>query len=780
MIGLVTRIRWSWLLSAALAALLLLFPPLLSAQTEGISLKVEPFFSGHYKYGEWLPLRVTVTNSGASVSAQVRVEMSQTGGQQAWIVPLDLPTGAQKQFTLYTLPTSFAQVARVRVLNGTQELAKQNATLTLHPNTDYFVGVVAPRAEAFNAANTLTLNSTPARITRILPMTLTELPDRAEGLRALDALVLTGVDTSILTPAQTQVLTTWVQNGGRLIVGGGASAARTLGGLPDTLVGEFRTQDNLVELEELTGLSEAGEAEVRVEGPFVASFAPGGESIVEQDEGALVSEKRVGDGTVTYFALDPSLSPFDAWSGAPRFWQSVLAPRSAYPINSPPDVSPNLIRSRYMAMALQNLPMLALPSVNVLALLLGVYIVLVGPVNYLVLRRFRKLDWGWVTIPALTLLFAIGAFGVSNQLRGSDLILNQVSVVDFSQEGTPREMETVVGLFSPTRGTFDLQLPEAALVIPVSNAYDPFSPAGGAGTNVEIVDSNPVEVRGVDINQGALQAFAIQSPAPAEWGIDSDLKVVGEHVSGTLAQRLGAPITGAFLVNGERFLNLGTLAPDESYTIDQNWSRASGPVSNLVTGTTSEDEVKRQILSARFDYWSGMPQMPRTTMLIGWLDMSPLDVNVKDTAANRQAKTLVLMPLSPSYTEGTQTLGQADWRVQEISGMGGRVYCGSANYVGLRQGELVLEYAPLAEFQVSRVRALRLAVSEGVPHKIELLDDDDKWVAQELGRPTKVEIANPERFVREDGTVRVRITSDDVVERCVVYGLEMEVGVGGQ
>ena len=53
----------------------------------------------------------------------------------------------------------------------------------------------------------------------------------------------------------------------------------------------------------------------------------------------------------------------------------------------------------HMALALQNLPVLALPSLNILAVLLGVYIVFVGPVNYLVLRRLKKLDWGWVTIP---------------------------------------------------------------------------------------------------------------------------------------------------------------------------------------------------------------------------------------------------------------------------------------------------------------------------------------------------------------------------------------------
>lgn len=777
MIGLISRKRWFLLLWTALWVLVSVAPQSLAAQTSGITLQVEPFFSGHYKYGEWLPLRVTVTNPGASISAQVRVEMSQTGGQTAWVVPVELPTGAQKQFVLYILPTSFAQVARVRVMNDTQELARENAPLVTHPNTDYLIGVIAPRGEPFVSANVNTLEGQPPRATRVVPMTLNELPDRTEGLSVLDALVLTDVDTSTLSPAQTQVLTNWVRNGGRLILGGGVSAARTLSGLPDELVGEFRSTQGVTELESLDALGTYGDSPVRVEGPFPATFAPGGEAVLEQGDNVLIAERRIGDGHVTYSALDLAGSPFDAWAGAPRFWRNLLMPGSAYPMNLPQDVSASLIRSRYMALALQNLPVLALPSLNILAVLLAVYIVLVGPVNYLVLRRLKKLDWGWLTIPILTLLFAFGAFGVSNQLRGSDLILNQVSIINLAQDGTPHQVESVVGLFSPTRGSFTLEIPEKSLVIPISNAYDPFSSQSNVGSNVEIVESNPLEVRGIEINQGALQAFAIQSQAPADWRIESDLRIEGDRVRGTLLNRLDAPIVDAYVVNGERYVSVGTLEPNAPLTVDQPWSRFQGSLSMLLNGNRPEDEMRRQILSARFDYWSGAPQTPRTTMLVGWMGSSPLDLRIKNVAAARQANSLVLMSLRPDYVGGPIRLSMNDWSVLELSGTGNRVFCGSANYTGVRNGEVILEFAPYSEFGVSGVESLQVHVREGLPHTIELQDLDGNWVKQDIDAPSATDVENPERFVHPNGAVRMRLSAGDDIERCVFYGLEMQATV---
>ena len=44
-------------------------------------------------------------------------------------------------------------------------------------------------------------------------------------------------------------------------------------------------------------------------------------------------------------------------------------------------------------------------------MLLGAYILLIGPINYLVLRRLDRREWAWVTMPVLIVVFAVGAYG---------------------------------------------------------------------------------------------------------------------------------------------------------------------------------------------------------------------------------------------------------------------------------------------------------------------------------------------------------------------------------
>ena len=117
--------------------------------------------------------------------------------------------------------------------------------------------------------------------------------------------------------------------------------------------------------------------------------------------------------------------------------------------------------------------------------------------------------------PILTLLFAFGAFGVSNQLRGSDVILNQVSIIDFAQDGTPRQMESVVGLFSHSRGSFALEIPDGSLVIPMSNTFDPFSAQSNTGNRMrkswKRIRSRCGALKSI---RARCDSFAVQSPPP--------------------------------------------------------------------------------------------------------------------------------------------------------------------------------------------------------------------------------------------------------------------------
>jgi hypothetical protein len=335
-----------------------------------------------------------------------------------------------------------------------------------------------------------------------------------------------------------------------------------------------------------------------------------------QDDHALVLDRRLGQGHVSYVALDLAGSPFDAWAGAPLFWRKLLEPGSSYPPGAPPDVSPRLAHARSMSQVLRGLPNLRLPPVHWLAGLLGVYIVLVGPLNRLLLRKMRRLEWGWVTIPAMTVLFSTGAFALGDHLRGDVVIVNQLSVCVLGTPGTAVPVQTFVGVFSPVRQAYTLDLPADALASHLEDRHT---------WDSKMVQGSRPQVRGLRVEQRAMQSFMIESPPPAGWEIESAMVFENGRARGSLVNRTGQPIVEAVIMRGGRFVPVGDLPVGQSVRLD---SKRVASASSLVTFLRKErpalyvDGLQKQIER----YYRDLPS--DQAMLIGWMESSPIDVQI--------------------------------------------------------------------------------------------------------------------------------------------------------
>ena len=66
-------------------------------------------------------------------------------------------------------------------------------------------------------------------------------------------------------------------------------------------------------------------------------------------------------------------------------------------------------------------------------LFLLAYVLMIGPINYLVLRWKRKTDLAWLTIPAVVITFAVVSITVAQIGRGADSIVADSSLVELHQ-----------------------------------------------------------------------------------------------------------------------------------------------------------------------------------------------------------------------------------------------------------------------------------------------------------------------------------------------------------
>ena len=194
-----------------------------------------------------------------------------------------------------------------------------------------------------------------------------------------------------------------------------------------------------------------------------------------------------------------------------------------------------------------------------LAGLLVAYIVLIGPINYLVLRRLDRREWAWVTMPVLIVVFSVGAFGLGRALKGSDTIVNTIAIVRGAAGAESGLGQVYVGVFSPSRRTFDVRVGGGALL---SNPIS-IQQQGVGAAPLDILLGDPAVVRGYAVGFGSLRGFRAEAALPVP-KVEAVLKLREGRLEGTVTNASDETVEDAALVYGGSLAKLGDLAPGAS------------------------------------------------------------------------------------------------------------------------------------------------------------------------------------------------------------------------
>ena len=774
-----------------------MFPQNALAQStvNGLEMSVEPSFEGHFKYGEWLPLWVTLENNGTDLDVQVQTRINQSTGWVTFAKNVSLPSGSRKQITLYTLPNNYSREIVVQVISDNREILSQVVEVVPNQNDHLIIGIAAPQWGPLGQISDLQFEDS-TRETVLVNFRLDHIPDQTAGLNSLDVIILNDVDTGNLDDLQKNALETWVSSGGFLILGGGSGINKLYSGLPKSLV-KFEPVGTR-EFSDLPSLeSFADNSEILLDGPYTVSHISlqGGTDLIKEENSSLLHQWNIGEGSVTLVALNLTDSPFNAWSGTPAFWDNLLNKEVYYPVWMPRDVSTRQMRGSSMAYPLSNLPVLDLPSVQGLGILLIVYIILIGPTNYFILKWQNKLHLAWITIPALTTIFAVGAFGLAFALRGNDIVTNKLSIISLSQDGSAR-IDSYIGVFSPAQETFEIEVKGDMLLSPSNNGYyNPWMSAApvSIGETVFLQD-NPARVVGLDINQWSMQSFNSENISANLGKISSALFMSGNQITGEIQNQLESTISDAVLIVGNEIIVIGNLGPGESTAIEFTFSNQSpdifrGSLTYQILDSTyptggfdySRDyELKRSILDNVFQpygYWIGPSfEVGEETItqgmyfpniyLLGWLTETPPDISIngKDTTQSALALLTTHVPIQLQQGEYTipATLIEGEITRQPLNGG----FCGGAStHVYMDFGSSEFEFNIPKTILATEIEQLIIGYSDEASQwnnsdpniTLSLYNWEERdWDAISNLKPGNNTIDNYSNYINPFGTVRVQ------------------------
>src|SRR5437773_189997 len=99
---------------------------------------------------------------------------------------------------------------------------------------------------------------------------------------------------------------------------------------------------------------------------------------------------------------------------------------------------------------LETFPEVPVISFGWVALFILLYIIVVGPLDYLFLKKVvKRLELTWVTFPVVVLVVSAGAYFTAYYIKGNDLRINKVDVVDIDLHDGQAYGHTWFTLFSP-------------------------------------------------------------------------------------------------------------------------------------------------------------------------------------------------------------------------------------------------------------------------------------------------------------------------------------------
>ncbi len=563
---------------AALALLVSILPPTIARaqQNSAVRLTLEAAYEGYYRTGQWLPMLVSVSNSGPSFNGVLRLSAPDVGNFPAnnYNTPIDLPQQSSKQVFLYMPANEQSRQARVELISEDRIIASVTQDLKLMRDFDMLFAIVteSPRGTIDLKAIRSGMGDAYQANWRI-----DNIPRMSEALRGLDGLIFDDVDTGALSTEQRQAIEDWVIAGGHLVVTGGPNWQKTQAGISKLLPIQpttTTTLTNLPAIAEFAGKPNAnlqaasGSTIVTVQGTLTADAR----TLVAQSGVPLIVRHFVGGGLVDYVTVDPGLSPFDAWTDRGAFWFNLLETGAQSPSWSSGISTQNLGYG-----AANYVTGLRLPDVLQLMLFLGLYIVVIGPINYAILWRLKRREWAWLTIPLIVVVTAVIYYATGFSLRGSSAIVNRMAVVQVFPGSDRGKIDAIIGVLAPRRAVYDLTVDNGYTLRPIS-ADDGAGGMLGPTTPISVFAGTNYEARGFPVDAGTTTAFTSSGYVDVK-SIGGDATIIltegsyartqtrtntSSRITGTVRNTTGMLLRDVVVLASGSSQVIGTLAPGET------------------------------------------------------------------------------------------------------------------------------------------------------------------------------------------------------------------------
>ncbi len=556
--------------------------PALAKPPKGITWDVQLGYNKLAQKGRVNPVIVDMTNNspGTNLSGDLVLEY---GGVE-YSTRLELPTPSKKRFYLYFPCEDYPPTLTVRVrtkgyteeklisaFNSTIEASDLNVLVL--SNQKGSLGVVNQQVSArmlrdiFNAENA----EIGAATVFVSYLRLDECEPNPKFFSTADVIVLADVDYQQMSMEMAEALKAALAGGKSLVfslgLNGPAVGSSPLNEVCPLQVAGTETVSNLGSFGERYRFDAARSPAILATG----SYGPGTEVLSWAGQKPVILRRTWGSGTAIALAFDFTQVPFKQNPRVADIFNDYV-----FRVNDTVQLSNWYLHPGPLAQILSTLGAAKPMEPQFVLLFLLAYVVLIGPLNFLILDRFKRRTLVWTTIPLIVAGFSYLGLMTGYLRRGANNITAYFQEMHVFPGAAYTPYQTVMLVFTAERTKYELKVPDqSAFLYPTIPSPDPTNlptqPGLGVFTGGRIDNSGEPQIK---ITQGKWdpKTYYYQGFVAQQAGATSALSGVrGEGglqtVSGTFSLSLPFDLHNAYIFGPGYEHEIGNIPGTGSFDI---------------------------------------------------------------------------------------------------------------------------------------------------------------------------------------------------------------------
>lgn len=568
---------------------------------DAIEIKAEVGFDGVYMINRQTPVKVTVYNMGSDFKGTVEVKvftnintMYTPASYIKYEQDADIASGGAGEYNFVVYPEAQATYMNIRLVDESGNVeASVNKTVTPCLPEQVMTAVLTDsKATGIDYLKSLTIgediyNNRSGYVTNyVVFLDKDSLPETSDVLKCFGAIIIEDFHSASLSDKQKGALANWAEDGGLLVIGTGLSAEKTLNGLEEIF--DFTINGYS------TALCFGGTADT------ADIYIPDAEATEIQGGKELTNTLDYGNGKIIVhsFALssDPIASMANRVDYLSQFYRNTMPDK--FSANRNYDYYPQ----NYIS-AVNRLPSIEKSRLMMLLAILFVYIIAVGPICYLVLKKKDRRERGWVAIPAVSVLFAVIIFVISMSSYQKDSLVNFVTFTDL--DSASPVTQAAIGFRTPDKGDVTLSFDDSVNICDNGNYYYDYSYSSTDLTKSKCMysvktEGNKTSITYFDQNSWNDNSFNTTLDHMEDDALDAEFTVKGSSIVGTIYNNLDYDLFDVIIGFGGQYQKVGYIEAGGKLDVSvpmkaeeyQKWMDNSWQMLRQMMFGLSEDEYQ--------------------------------------------------------------------------------------------------------------------------------------------------------------------------------------------